>query len=494
MKTTSRRAFLKSSIAAGGTILTSGVPAFALTRGSANEDIRVAIVGLKQRGREHLRYFREIPGVRIGALCDVDSSVLRERVQDCESHGEKVAAYADFRRVLEDKSIDAVVVASPDHWHALMAVWACQAGKDVYLEKPISHSIWEGRKVIEAARRYDRIVQTGTQSRSDPALQEAFAFIQEGGLGKIKLARGLCYKPRPSIGKTYGPQTVPDPIDYDLWSGPAALRPPRRNTPDWGPVHYDWHWFWDYGCGDIGNQGIHEMDMCRWVLGQKNLPPSVQSLGGRFGYDDDGETPNTQIAVFNYEPAPLIFEVRGLPCGAGEKSMDAYRGIQIGLVVECEQGYFAGGTKGGWICDASGRRLKEFKSAGGTEHRANFISAMRSRRASDLRAPIEEGHVSSALAHMANISYRLGRRVAPDAAHQLAQSNYAARESVVRMLEHLRANRVDLGATPLIDGPLLKPTSSQDAFQSDEKYDSGFWATTMVRQGYRPPFVIPEVV
>ena len=418
MKTWTRKEFLKTSLAAGGAALVAGcqtaapkpasAPAGAPSR-SPNGDIRIGIIGFRGKGASHIQQFATIPGVAIAALCDVDDAIIARHAPKLAERGARFVTHKDFRRVLDDKSIDAVVIATPNHWHSLMAILACQAGKDVYVEKPLSHNVWEGRKVIEAARRYRRIVQSGTQSRSDPALQEAFAWLQAGNLGRIRWVRGFCYKPRESIGRTSGPQPVPPGLDYELWTGPAPLVPPRRNSPHGGTVHYDWHWFWNYGGGDIANQGIHEMDMCRWVLGQNGLPPSVMSFGGRFGYEDDAETPNTQVAVYHYEPAPLIFEVRGLPAKAGMKAMDAYRGVRVGLVVQCDGGYFAGGANGGSVCDNDGKKVKQFSSSGGDGHQANFIAAVRSRRVADLNAPVEGCHLSSALCHLGNISYRLGR-------------------------------------------------------------------------------------
>jgi len=506
MKTWTRKEFLKNSlIAGGGVLLTSacstsggvqksaGAPAIARS-GRPNGDIRVAVVGLNGKGDNHIKKFRELPGVRVVALCDVDSRVLGKYVQEFADRGEKVAAFADYRKLLEQQDIDAVSIATPNHWHALMAVWACQAGEDVYVEKPVSHNVWEGRKIVEAARTYKRIVQTGTQSRSDEALQQAFAFIREGNLGKIQWARGVCYKPRPSIGKTSGPQPVPAHIDYDLWTGPAKLEPPRRNSAEWGSVHYDWHWFWNYGGGDIANQGIHEMDMCRWALGEEGLPPTVTSIGGRFGYDDDAETPNTMISVFGYEAAPLIFEVRGLPRRSGEKAMDAYRGVRIGMSVQCEGGYFAGGANGGFIYDHAGNRVKQFTSAGGGGHYANFIAAVRSRKESELTAPIEGGHLSSALCHLGNISYRLGTEQTAEAAVRAGEAYEPARDSLSRMLEHLEANGVATKETRLVTGPLLEVVPGGERLVSRTNYDVGYWANTMLRREYREPFVLPDVV
>jgi predicted dehydrogenase len=234
---------------------------------------------------------------------------------------EKVTGYTDMRKLFDDKSIDAVSIATPNHWHALASIWAIQAGKDVYVEKPVSHCVWEGRQIVKAARKYGKIVQTGTQSRSSrEGIAAAVKYVQEGNLGKILLSRGLCYKRRGSIGKSEGEQPIPESIDYDLWCGPGPKGPLMRQK-----LKYDWHWTWDYGNGDLGNQGIHQKDNARWFLGEMELSPSVWSVGGRLGYEDDGETANTQIIYHGYEKAPLIFEVRGLPENKDSKNMDKYK-------------------------------------------------------------------------------------------------------------------------------------------------------------------------
>ncbi len=496
MNLPTRRHFLHTTALAGSAALLArsrATAAAAQATGRAHGDVRVAIVGFNGKGGAHIKAFQKMPGARITALCDVDSQVLARGAAALAKAGRKVATYTDYRKLLESREVDAVVIATPNHWHALMAIWGCQAGKDVYVEKPVSHNVWEGRQIVAAARKYGRIVQTGTQSRSDTALQEAFATLRSGAYGKIQWARGLCYKPRPSIGKSSGPQPVPAHLDYDLWTGPAALVPPRRQSSH-GSVHYDWHWFWNYGGGDIANQGIHEMDMCRWVLGENALPPAVASFGGRFGYDDDAETPNTQVAVYQYARAPLIFEVRGLPRKAGERAMDAYRGSRVGLVVQCEGGYFAGGAGGGSIYDAEGRKLKTFSGPGGGEHQANFIAAVRSRKEADLAAPIEGGHLSSALCHLGNISYRLGQNRTNDALRDALAADANAKDSFDRMLDHLRANEIDVARVPTVSGPTLALAPGQETFVSQEKYDLGFWANTMLRREYRAPFVVPEVV
>src|SRR6266511_698526 len=301
-----RRSFLKRSLATSAAL---SLPArFWAQVPGANDDLRVAVIGFNGQGKSHIHSLTGIKGVRIVALCDVDRTVLEREAKELEKEGKPIQTYTDVRKLLESKSIDAISTATPNHWHALISVWACQAGKDVYVEKPVSHNVWEGRKIVEAARKYKKIVQTGTQSRSSHAIKEAIEWVNAGNLGKITAARGLCYKPRVSIGKVDGPQPVPAGVDYDLWCGLAPTDPIRRKR-----FHYDWHWFWNYGCGDLGNQGIHQMDIARWFLGVNELSPRIVSLGGRLGYDDDGETANTQVIYHDYAKAPLIFEVRGLP-------------------------------------------------------------------------------------------------------------------------------------------------------------------------------------
>jgi len=459
----------------------------------ANDDIRVAVVGLGSvmggKGKQHVSDFRQLAGVRVVALCDADREILNGEVKKFIDNKEKVDAYTDVRKLLEDKRIDAIVVATPNHWHSLLTVWGCQAGKDVYVEKPVSHNIREGRKSVEAARKYNRIVQAGTQNRSDEGLREAFEYIGQGNIGKILAARGICYKRRESIGKVDGPVAIPESVDYDLWTGPAPLEPLRRRN-----LHYDWHWAWATGNGDIGNQGAHEMDMCRWALGQKGPARWVMSIGGRFGYDDDGETPNTQIVILGYEQAPIIFEVRGLAQKKDDSVMDGYRGVRIGVVIECEGGYFAGGGGGGWVYDNDGNKIKQFKGDGGRGHQANFIKAVRSRKVSDLNADILEGHISSALCHIGNISHRIGRLSLPEEIKEAIRVEPQAAETFERFREHLSANLVDLSRERAVLGPRLDMDRDKEQFVQDGKFGLGRWANELLRRDYRKPFVVPEKV
>ena len=484
MNQLSRRLFLKRSLATSAAL---SLPArFWAQVPGANDDLRVAVIGFNNQGKGHIKALSGLKGVRVVALCDVDHAVLEREAKEFKEAGKPIETYTDVRKLLENKSIDAISTATPNHWHALISVWACQAGKDVYVEKPVSHNVWEGRKIVEAARKYNRIVQGGTQSRSNGPLREAFAWLREGHLGKIQVARGLCYKPRESIGRANGPVRVPESVDFDLWCGPAPKVAPVRRR-----FHYDWHWFWDTGNGDLGNQGIHQMDVCRWALGKNVLSPRVISVGGRLGYADDGQTPNTQFAVHDYGDSLLIFEVRGLPSKArrpetpaDEKTaMDQYRGQDIGHVIECEGGYIAGIV----AYDKDGKEIKKFKGSGESHH-ANWVKAIRSRKSSDLNAEILETHLSSALCHTSNISYRLGRQSNPDEIKEALKSNAAAQETLARFEQHLARNNVDLRKTRATLGSFLKMDGQA------ERFVDNLVANELLTREYRKGFVVPEKV
>jgi len=466
---TNRRDFLRASAIAGAALTLPrsllGAPAPGSVLG-ANGDIRVAVIGFNSRGKDHIAGFQGLKGVRLVALCDVDEEVLGREAKRQADKGNPVAIYTDVRKLLENKEIDAISTATPNHWHSLIGIWGCQAGKDVYVEKPVSHNVVEGRQLVRAARKYNRIVQTGTQSRSNPGMREAVEWVQAGNLGEITLVTGLCYKPRQSIGKVTGPTRVPLSINYDLWCGPTPLRPLMREK-----LHYDWHWVFETGNGDLGNQGIHQMDIARWILGEDELSPVVFSVGGRFGYLDDGNTPNTQVVYHGYKKAPLIFEVRGLPKSREfqdpklwNANMDDYEGSKVGVVVQCRNGRMVIPSYDSAIAyDSSGKEVKRFK--GGADHYANFIEAVRARDARILNADILEGHLSSALCHTGNVSYRLGEKLTPGAIKERLQDNHEMSEAVGRMTSHLAANGVDFGQTPVTLGSFLRMDPADERFE-----------------------------
>ncbi len=450
-----------------------------------NEEIRLAVVGFRGRGADHIGSILNLRAkgekVSLVALCDADRDVLEKAVKNMRDKNVAVKGYIDVRDVFDDTGVDAVTFGTPNHWHALGTVWAVQAGKDVYVEKPVSHNVWEGRKAVEAARKYGRIVQAGTQSRSSPALIESIAWVRAGNLGPIRIARGLCYKRRTSIGKVDGPQPIPPEVNYDLWCGPAPMEPLMRKR-----LHYDWHWVWSTGNGDIGNQGIHQMDMARWFLGEQSLSPRVIGVGGRLGYVDDGQTPNTQIVFHDYPNAALIFEVRGLPERAGSDRMDKFMEAAIGVVVHCEGGHVTVADSGVIAYNKTGREIRRWQ--GNNDHFANFIKAVRSRNRADLNADILEGHISSALCHTGNISYRLGRQASAGQIREIIKSEPDAENTFQRMLDHLKVNEVDVNAAPLTIGPVLRMDPKREAFIGNRK------ANELLTRDYRKPFVVPARV
>lgn len=504
MHSLSRRSFLKTSaLATAGVAFTAR--SWAQVAG-ANGDIRVAVVGLNGRGRSHLSSLAKVSGVRLVALCDVDTAVLEKTKAGLGAAGSAVKTYTDVRELLASSEVDAITIATPNHWHSLQAIWACEAGKDVYVEKPVSHNVWEGRQLVSAAAKHKRVVQAGTQIRSGAGLQEAVKWVQAGNLGKITAARGFCYKRRDSIGKTDGPQTVPSTVNYDLWCGPAPKTELLRKK-----LHYDWHWLHVTGNGDVGNQGIHQMDVARWFLGESGLPRQTLSVGGRLGYIDDADTPNTQVVIHDYASAPLIFEVRGLPARAGGgggaepeenagkkggrkggSAMDNYRGVAVGNVIDCEGGsvvtteYFSATAY-----DKSGKVVKEFK--GNDRHMQNFIDVVRSRKTADLHGPILEGHVSSALCHLGNISHVLGKAASPEVLREKVKGNAALAEAYGRMTEHLAANQVNLTKTPLIYGVPLTLAPQKSAVPESFMGEFAQEATPLLTRKYRAPYVVRAI-
>ncbi len=446
-------------------------------------DLRVAVIGLRGRGRDHIRGV----GDHLTAICDVDEDVLGQTAEHIEKdQGRKVQTYTDFRKLLDDADIDAVTIATPNHTHCLIGILACAAGKDVYCEKPISHNVWEGRQLVNAARKYDRIVQCGTQSRSMAAIQEVVPLIQGGLLGPIQHITGTCYKPRRSIGKLDKPLSIPSSIDYDLWCGPADKVDLHRPQ-----LHYDWHWDFNTGSGDMGNQGVHQIDVARWFLGEDRLPSRVLSIGGRVGYDDAGDTPNTQIVLFDYETAPLIFETRGLPHSkqqqsAWAESMDSYRGSQVGVVVQCQDGYVVLPYYQDVVAyNNDGNQINTWKGLG--NHYANWLQAVAARDRTMLNADIAEGHLSSALCHIGNISHRVGQPAAIKEIDQAAAINDSFADSLQRMKRHLELNEVDITDPTLILG---EPLSIDE---DHERISDNPHANELLRRDGRNGFSIPDL-
>jgi predicted dehydrogenase len=396
-KKLSRRSFILKSAAGTAAALTIPTIIPASVFGS-NDKIRIAVLGVNGRGTDHIQGFSNLPDVEVVCLCDPDLVVLAKRALEFETkYGRKVIQQQDLRKVFDDKSIDAVSIATPNHWHSLATIWACQAGKDVYVEKPGSHNIREGRKMVEAAAKYNRMVQHGVQLRSSVAVQEAIQHLRNGLIGDVYMARGLVFRWRDDIGNK-GTEPVPQGLDYDLWTGPAEMRPFSRNY-----VHYNWHWNWNYGCGDIGNQGVHETDLCMWGL-NVGLPEKITSGGGKFLFNDAKETPEVLSSTFHYPKEKKIIEFEVRPWITNMEN-----GADVGNIFYGSKGYLVVYNYDRYESFLGKKKAPGPGNKGGGDHYLNFIEAVRSRDKSHLNAPVETAHFSAALAHLANISYRTGR-------------------------------------------------------------------------------------
>jgi predicted dehydrogenase len=483
----SRRSFLQ---AAGLGTLAALSPASVGRVLGANDRIRIAVAGINGRGGEHVKQWLAEKGVELTYLIDPDSRTYAKRLKQVGDKA-KPQTIKDVRQALDDKNLDAISIATPNHWHALMTVWACQAGKDVYVEKPGSHNVFEGRAAVAAARNHKRIVQHGTQSRSDPKWRAMAELVKSGKYGKLLISRGIVYKPgTPGLLNTRGDigykpaKAPPAELDFDLWLGPAQEQPYHDNL-----VHYRWHWFWDFGNGDIGNQGVHQMDIARWMIPGATLPKTALSLGGRIGFKDQGQTASTQLAVFDFGGPQVVFEVRGF---AGKP----YPGLKGGKDgVSDNVLHFEDGTVANGVFTPKGKEQGEPlpkpdpKAVGGGNHFSNFIAAVRSRKTDDLTASILEGHYSCALIHLANASIRTGDPVAFESGSKLLNGNAAAAEALARMEEHLATEaKLKLSDWKLTVGRTLTVTGDATAMTSDAE------ANKLLTRQYRAPFVVPEKV
>jgi len=401
MNKVNRRHFLMSSMALPVALKASALP-------SQNNTVRVAVIGFNGRGKAHISAYLKMPNVEIAGLCDVDDAVIESGCKMVEAAGKKrPPTFKDIRRVLDDRSIDAVSIATPNFHHTLQTIWAVQAGKDVLVEKPVSYNMFEAQQIVAAARKYNRIVQNGTGAQL--WLHEAQKRLQEGIIGDVYMARGLCFKWRDTIGRAKE-EPVPAGVAYDLWTGPAPSKPFTRNR-----FHYNWHWQWDYGNGDLGNQGAHQIHSARIGLGVK-YPTQISSMGGHYVFDDDQETPNTQVCTFEFQQDGkkklLVFEVRhwmtNNEAGIGERP--AGQAQAIGNIWYGSKGYMAN-TNDGWQTFMGKEGAPGPKSEADPVYPGfvNFIDVVRSRKREDQLAEVEEGAISTMLIHLANISYRTGR-------------------------------------------------------------------------------------
>jgi predicted dehydrogenase len=451
-----------------------------LRAASANEEIRIAILGAGWRGGQLIPQFGRIPGVRIVTVCDPDLSRATDLAQRVEqaSGGRKTLAEQDLRRVIDDQNVDAVVISTPNHWHALATVWACEAGKHVYVEKPVAHSLWESRRMLEAATRHKRIVQGGTHRRSFANLQRIMTRIQAGEFGKTVRGRLVTYKDRASIGKRSTPMALPPEIDYDLWAGPAPTSPIYRDE-----FHYDWHWVWETGNGELANNGSHMLDLVRWALGQPKLAPAVMMFGGRFVWDDAGETPNTVVAYFDYAPAPIIAEIRNVPAAPGPNGEAGEQ--RHGFVIECEHATISGGNHYE-VIDRDGKVVESESMKEENYHPANFIDALRKGTPDALSCPLEEAHPSCGLALQANVSYHLGSAGVGALDEVLKDTDAGLRPTVERMLAHLDALGVD-ARTKVTTGPMLSFDPETERFTGPRAKAAN---QHLKRESYRAPFTL----
>lgn len=473
MSKSTRRQFLKN--AAVVTASTCAIGAGSRRILGANERICIGVAVINGQGGSHINSWLKRDGVEVGYLIDPDSRLFARRAADIEkAGGRKPTCVQDIRKALEDKGLDAISIASCNHWHCLLTIWACQAGKDVYVEKPLSHNVHEGRIAVETARKHKRIVQYGTGAGSTG--DRIAALAKAGTYGKLLVSRGMCYKARGSIGfKETG--TPPTGLDFDLWTGPAPKQPYHANL-----VHYNWHWFWDFGNGDIGNQGSHQMHAALHAIPGATLPKRVISIGGRFGYKDQGETPNTQIAIYDFGETQLIFEVRGL-------KTDRYYGQGVGNTFHFEEGVVAGGRfypngqgDGEPVANVSAERVSRGADFG------YFVECIKSRESALLDWNIETAHYSSALVHFANISYRLGGQVPFGGTSKPFGDNAAANETFGRMSEHLKDNGVQLADTTYCVGRMLEVDAAKECFVNAPE------ANALLSRPARAPFVVPEKV
>ena len=480
---------MKGSLAAGAGLAMA--KPFSRARG-ANDAVRAAVVGIRGRGGSHIQAYDDMAGVRMAALCDVDSQVLERRAKPFKDANKPVDTYVDVRKMLEDKSIDTVSIATTNHTHSLLTIWACQAGKDVYVEKPCSHNIFEGRKCVEAAKKYRRIVQHGTQSRSSSGWAKQVAAIASGKYGKLLVSKAWASKNgrgRWSIG--FKPVKAPPAnLDFDLWLGPALEQPYHENI-----VHYNWHWFWDFGCGEIGNQGVHQMDIARWAIPGGDLPNSVISMGGRWvnstegyaPYTDQAQTPNCQLTIMDFGGPLLVFEVIGLVDRAGVDGKKYPKKVTNEFYLE------EGVIKGGKFYPKGSNTAEPLADVnvkmGPGDIFENFIHCVRSRKESDLHASITEAHPSSACCHLGNVSYQLGRQVSgrtrPDVLdrHEQVAKSWETIQQTVRGTLGL-----DIPRSTYQLGPMLKFDPKTETFTNNEQ------ANRLLARPYRGPYVVPEQV
>jgi len=485
----SRRLFLQASLAASAGLALSPRLRGGVGR-SGSSDVRVAVLGLNGRGNALANSVIQAPGAQLVAICDPDHRVLDRRAPELAEKGAEVEGERDLRRILDRDDIDAVVIATPNHWHALATIWACEAGKDVYVEKPVSHTLWEGRQMVRAAAKHGRIVESGLQNRSDTGLRAFKAWMKEGHLGRVRYVHTAWFRDRAPIGRVSQPTPIPPEVDYDLFCGPREVGPLQRES-----LHYDWHWQFAFGNGEMGNLGVHIIDEVRWML-DLGWPTRVMHAGARVVWDDDGDTPNISFAVADFDGLPMILETRSIAeIVGGEKKAASLRGRGLATLIMGENGYFLGGRGGGNAYTPDGEIIREFPGDSGASHVENFIACVQSRRAEGLRAPIEEGHRSTGVCQIANIGQRLGQRTPIREIAELVGRLDSASEAAVGALGTVEAHLHSLGVN--VSEPVLRTSGWMEWDGSGERFSGGAsvaQANAMLRGAYREPFVVREVV
>jgi predicted dehydrogenase len=468
----SRRRFLQHAATATlATLTLSGTKASGRVQG-ANDTIRAAVAGIRGRGGAHINELAAVDGVTVTTLIDPDRRTHRSKIEQVQQKcGVAPRAVQDVREALDDDDLDLITIATPNHWHALMTIWACQAGKDVYVEKPCSHNVLEGRRMVEAAEKYGRIVQTGTQRRSIASWGRLTAAVRSGHYGRLLISRSFHYGRRGSIGFA-DPKQPPSELDFNIWLGPAPKQPYHENL-----VHYNWHWFWDTGNGEIGNNGVHWMDVARWAVADGSLPKTIYSVGGRYGYQDQAETPNTHLALYDFGSWRHLFECRGLPTKK-HAPLEFY--LEEGKIVD-DRFYPKSGGDPEPLVD-----VDPAISPGGPF--GNFIDCVRSRKADRLNAPAEEGHRSAALCHLGNISYRLGRNVPLGRSPAASNDERLLVEAFEETKEHLEENDVKLDEQTYRLGRRLQFDPQRERFVDCPEADA------LLTRDYRAPFGVPRDV
>lgn len=481
MRHLNRRDFVKTGLAAGAAI---ALPTTPLCARSANEAIRLGFISCGGRSKQLQGQFKKVAGVEFAAFCDPDRKALARM----EKEYPKAQAVTDLRELLDNKSIDAVVIATCNHWHCLAAIWAMEAGKDVYVEKPLSHSQWEGRQTVNAARKYGRVCQVGTQQRSDPMQAEIKKFLhEEKALGEIVAARVNRYGVREPIGKRSTPLEIPSEVDYNLWLGPAKEEPLYRNK-----LHYDWHWDWNTGSGEMGNWGVHVLDDCRNVafLDKVTLPKRICGGGGRVAWNDAGDTPNVHFVYFDTGSAPVVIGLTNIKASPTSKDSPEHPGPSSGYIVYCEGGRYEGQRGRGKAFDKEGKEIKAFKgNKGDVLHPANFIEAVRAQDSSRLNTDVEVGHYSTGWCNLANVAYRSGGSFSREMVEQVSEKSDHWTEVVDGLEKACDAHGIDFTGSDIKLSSMLEVDVEAETFVGE----NAEVANRFLKREYRDPFVVPDL-